>query len=127
MIDIPLDILAQSSANIDVWLIAALGAVGGFVAFMVKWILNFMQKQAKENAKMQEKQLEMRGKEVTIQTRQHNTLCKLVEQIEQQNGQVPKALDKVREATERNTGAVNNLCTVLNKRFSTDSFKKAGS
>lgn len=119
-----IDILAQSHDVVDVWLLTALGAVAAFVAFMVKWILNFMQKQAKENAKMQEKQLEMRSREVTIQTEQHNTMCKLVDQIEKQNGKVPEVLNKVLEASDRQTDAINNLCSTLNKRLSTDSFKK---
>lgn len=119
-----IDILAQSHEVIDVWLLTALGAVATFVAFMVKWILNFMQKQAKENAKMQEKQLEMRSREVTIQTEQHNTMCKLVDQIEKQNGKVPEMLEKVLGATDRNTEAINNLCTTLNNRLGTESFKK---
>lgn len=121
-----IDILAQSSPDIDVWLLGALGAIAAFVASMVKWILNYMQRQAKENAKMQEKQLDMRSREVVIQIEQHNTMCKLVEQIEQQNGKVPAMLGKVLKATDRNTDAINNLCTVLNKRLDTDTFKPKG-
>lgn len=118
--------LAQSHDAIDGWLLGALGAIAAFVASMVKWILNYMQKQAKENAKMQEKQLDMRGKEVTIQTEQHNTLCKLVDQIEKQNGKVPEVLNRVLEASDRQTEAINNLCTTLNKRLDTDTFKPEG-
>ena len=95
---------------------AALASMAGFVAFIVKWILAFLKSQAKENAKMQEKQLLMRGTEVEIQTKVHNSIVLLVDKIEKQNGHVIKAVN-------RNTEAMNDLCSTINKRFDTKAFK----